>query len=76
MTREEESNLSDYLNLGMSLVDARAAYKIEVEAAELRLKIRENQRAQQRGSVNQNGRTNIGPTRNNRGTGRGGLSFN
>ena len=76
MTREEESNLSDYLNLGMSLVDARAAYKIEVEAAELRLKIRENQRAQQRGSVNQNGRTYIGPTRNNRGTGRGGLSFN
>lgn len=40
--------MSHYLNLGMSFKeDARAAFKTEFEAAELRLGIRENERAQQ-----------------------------
>ena len=72
----EESNLADYLNLGMSIDDARAAFKTEMDAAELRLRVRENQRAQQRGSVQSNNRTQWGPTSSTRGTGRGGRSFN
>lgn len=40
LTREEELNLADYLNIGMSLTKAREAVQKEVETAELKLKIR------------------------------------
>ena len=76
LTKEEESNLADYLSIGMSIEDAREAFDTEVKAAELRLRVRENQRAQQRGSIQQANRTQLGPSTSNRGTGRGGLSFN
>ena len=49
LTREEEENLADYLNLGMSIDEAKEAFRVELEAAELRLKVRENKRARQAG---------------------------
>ena len=76
LTKEEESNLAEYLSIGMSIEDAREAFETEVKAAELRLRVRENQRARQRGSIQQANRTQWGPSTSNRGTGRGGLSFN
>ena len=76
LTQEEESNLSAYLNLGMSLADARDQFKKEVEVTEMRLRIRENARLQQRGSIDATRRTTIGPSSSTRGAGRGGLSYN
>ena len=76
LSRTEEENLSDYLQLGMSIKDAREAFQRELEAAELKLRIRENKRAHTRGSVQNLPKTSIGPTTSTRGTGRGGLSFN
>ena len=71
-TREEENNLSEYLSLGMSIKEAREAFKIEIEAAELRFRIRDNQRARQSGSIQTANRTRTGPST----SGRGGLTFN
>ena len=76
LTPEEENNLSAYLGLGMSLADAREQFKKEVEVTEMRLRIRENARLQQRGSIGAAHRTTIGPTTSTRGAGRGGLSYN
>ena len=76
LTRVEESNLADYLSIGMSIEEAREAFDTEVKAAELRLRVRENQRARQRGSIQSTSRASWGPSSSNRGTGRGGLSFN
>jgi hypothetical protein len=45
LTRQEEENLADYLNLGMSITEARQCFNKEVETAELRLRIRENKRS-------------------------------
>lgn len=73
---EEESNLSAYLNLGMSLTEVRNQFKKEVEVTKMRICIRENARLQQRGSIDATHRTTIGTSTSNRGTGRGGLSFN
>ena len=75
LSRTEEENLSDYLQLGMSIKDARAAFQKELEAVKLKLRIRENKRALNRGSIQNLPRTSIGPTTSTRGTGRGGLSF-
>ena len=72
LTREEENNLADYLSLGMSINDARNAFQVELEAAELRLKVRENQRARRAGSIQVANRARPGSTV----SGRGGLSFN
>ena len=76
LTKDEENNLADYLNLGMSIREARAAFQTEVEAAELRHKVRENQRAQQRGSIKSTGRNQWGASTSTASRGRGGLSFN
>jgi hypothetical protein len=76
LTRREEENLSDYLNLGMTIDDARAAFQKEIETAELKQRIRENKRASTLGSIQSNSRTYLGPSPSTRGTGRGGLSFN
>ena len=76
LTREEEDNLSDYLALGMSISQAKEAFKKEVEMAELRARVRENRRNVTRGDVNSTNRTQIGNMSTNRGRGRGGLSFN
>ena len=76
LTREEEDNLSDYLALGMSISEAKEAFKKEVEMAELRARVRENRRNVTRGDVNSTNRTQIGNMSTNRGRGRGGLSFN
>ena len=72
LTREEEENLADYLNLGMSINEAKEAFRVELEAAELRLKVRENKRARQAGSIQLANRTRTGPSA----SGRVGLTFN
>ena len=74
LSKEEEDKLSVYLDLGMSINEAREHHKKELEVAELRMKIREHIRLKNSGSVEAANRTNIGPT--SRGTGRGGLSYN
>ena len=56
----------------MSIKEAREAFKKELEMAELKQKIRDSKRSELRGQS----RTTIGATYNNRGGGRGGLSFN
>ena len=76
LTRQEEENLADYLNLGMSVAEARQCFNKEVETAELRLRIRENKRSIQRGDIGGSSRTTIGNAQANSGRGRGGLSFN
>ena len=76
LTREEEDNLAEYLNLGMSIEEARDTFKKEIEMAELRARIRENQRNRSRGEIGSSNRTQVGNSSSNRGMGRGGLSFN
>ena len=73
LSRLEEENLSDYLDLGLSISEAREQYRIEQHAAEIRYKIRENKRNQTRGAVNATRHTATGMTSTR---GRGGLSFN
>ena len=73
LTREEEENLADYLDLGLSISEAREQFQTEQRAAEIRFRIRENRRNQTRGAVDATRRTTTGMT-NTRG--RGGLSFN
>ena len=73
LSHQEEENLSDYLDLGLSITEAREQFEIEKRAAEIRLKIRDNKRNQSRGSVEATRRTAIGMTSSR---GRGGLSFN
>ena len=72
LSKEEEEKLADYLHLGMTLEDARAAFKVELEAAELRFRVRESQRAKQAGSIQVANRYRPGPSTSTR----GGLSFN
>ena len=76
LSKEEENNLSVYLELGMSLNEAREQYKKEIEVAQMRRRIRDNTRLKERGSVEASRSTIIGPTTSARGAGRGGLSFN
>ena len=76
LTRDEANELSEYLDLGMTVGEARESYRKEIEMAELRARIRENQRNTLRGAIRNETRTYIGPTTNNRGGGRGGLAFN
>jgi hypothetical protein len=76
LSTEEENNLSVYLELGMSLNEAREQYKKEIEVAQMRRRIRDNTRLKERGSVEASRSTIIGPTTSARGAGRGGLSFN
>jgi hypothetical protein len=72
LSKDEEEQLADYLHLGMTLKDARAAFKVELEAAELRFKVRESQRARQAGSIQVANRHRPGPSSSTR----GGLTFN
>ena len=76
LMREEEDNLSSFLEMGMSLVEARNHFQKEIEVAEMRQKMQENAKMKERGSVGASLRTHFGPTSSARGTGRGGLSFN
>ena len=76
LSRDEAKELEEYLDLGMSVEEARDCYKKEIEMAELRLRIRENQRSSLRGAIGKERRTNVGPSSSYRGGGRGGLSFN
>ena len=73
LTKEEEENLSDYLTLGMSIEEARDYLKKEIEMAEIKMRIRDNNRARNRGAIN---RTSIGPSTSTTGSRRGGLTFN
>ena len=73
LSRLEEENLSDYLDLGLTITEAREQFEIEQRAAEIRYKIRENKRNQTRGAVSATRRTTTGTTSTR---GRGGLSFN
>jgi hypothetical protein len=72
LSKEEEEQLAEYLHLGMTIKDARAAFKVELEAAELRFKVRESQRARQAGSIQVANRYRPGPSSSTR----GGLTFN
>ena len=76
LTPEEEEDLTKYLEIGMSLYDARSQHQKEVEVAKMSEKIRENVRMNIRGSVETAWRTHIGPTTSTRGADRGGRSFN
>ena len=76
LSKEDEENLSEYLGLGMSIDEARSAFQKEIEMAELRAKIRENQRNRTRGEIGTSSRTQVGNATSHRGSGRGGLSFN
>ena len=76
LSREENYNLTDYLRIGMSVDEARAAFQREVEMAELRQKIRDSKREEGRGSKRNANTTTIGATFSTRGRGRGGLTFN
>ena len=58
LTREEADNLADYLDLGLSITDAREAFKKEIELAELKRKIRDNKRATNRGAISASNRGN------------------
>jgi hypothetical protein len=73
LTKKEEDNLSDYLKLGMSIEEARDYLKKEIEMAEIKMRIRDNNRARNRGAIN---RTSIGPSSSTTGSRRGGLTFN
>ena len=73
LSRLEEENLSDYLDLGLSITEAREQFQIEQRAAEIRFNIRENKRNQTRGAVSATRRTTTGMTSTR---GRRGLSFN
>ena len=73
LSQREEENLSDYLDLGLTITEAREQFEIEQRAAEIRMKIRDNKRNQTRGSVDATRRTATGMTSSR---GRGGLSFN
>ena len=73
LTKEEEDNLSDYLKLGMSIEEARDYLKKEIEMAEIKMRIRDNNRARNRGAINH---TSIGPSSSTTGSRRGGLTFN
>ena len=75
MTSKEEEELSDYLDMGMSISEAREMYQKEIDVAEMRQQIRENKKRVDRGSVNPRSRAHIGPGSNS-GRGRGGLAFN
>ena len=66
LTRGEANELSEYLNLGMTVKEARESYRKEIEMAELRACIRENQRNSLRGAIRNETRTYIGPTSINR----------
>ena len=73
LSKEEEENLSDYLKLGMSITEAREYLKKEIEMAEIKMKIRDNNRAINRGAIS---RTSVGPSSSSAGSRRGGLTFN
>ena len=74
LSKQETDNLADYLRIGMSITEAREAFKKEVEMAELRQKIRDSKRQENRGAIRNS--TTIGGSFSARGRGRGGLSFN
>ena len=74
LSREETDNLADYLRIGMSIKDARVAFQKEIEMAEIKQRIRESKRQENR--YHTNNRTRIGDTTNSGRRGRGGLSFN
>ena len=48
MTRQEEEELADYLDIGLSITEARMMRQKELELAALKQKIRENKRDGQR----------------------------
>ena len=79
MTEEEEDELAEYLNIGMTLAEARQMKANEKRLAEVKLQIREQRRATERGAIRGRG-TRAAPTRygqgaSQRGSGRG-LTFN
>ena len=64
------------MKIGMSIHEVREAFKKEVEMAELRQRIRDSKREENRGAIRNTNRTAIGASIGARGRGRGGLSFN
>ena len=77
LTSREEEELADFLDVGLSVTEARMMRQKEEELAALKLKIRENKRATNRGAISgstRNSETRIGPW--GMPSRRGGLNFN
>jgi hypothetical protein len=77
LTSREEEELADFLEVGLSVTEARIMRQKEEELAALKLKIRENKRAVNRGAISRptgNNETRVGPW--GMPSRRGGLSFN
>ena len=87
LSKQEEDDLSDYLEIGLSVDEAREMHRKEIELAEMKQRIRDNKRAanrggiaasnirtSERGAIARNARTRVGPW--GMPAGRGGLSFN
>ena len=77
LTSREEEELADFLDVGLSVTEARIMRQKEEELAALKLKIRENKRAVNRGAISGSSRSNetrVGPW--GMPSRRGGLSFN
>ena len=78
MTVEEEDELAEYLNFGLSVSAARDMRQKEKELSDLKFQMRENRRATERGAINARGihhQTKYGERPTPSGRGRG-LTFN
>ena len=73
MVKLKEKVKNKNLHFSMKTVSEK---KVREVMAEMRKKIRDNARLLNRGAIGATRRTNIGPSDNSRGKGRGGLSYN
>ena len=87
LSKQEEEDLSNYLEIGLSVDESREMHRKEIELAEMKQRICDNKRAanrgaiaasnikpSERGAIARNTRTRVGPW--GMPSGRGGLSFN
>ena len=74
LTSREEEELADFLEVGLSVTEARIMRQKEEELAALKLKIRENKRAANRGAIS--GSIGSKETKWGMPSRGGGLSFN
>lgn len=74
MMEEEEKALANYLNIGKTITEAREIHQKELDMVEMKLKITEDKRFFQRGSINATNPMRFGPG-NGSNRGRGGLSY-
>ena len=79
LSNEEEEELAEFLNFGMTVAEARETKAKEVQLAEIKQQMREHRRNTERGAITsrgtRSGPTKLGPGAASRGRG-GALSFN